>query len=294
MDYTENKEIIIGKTKLGAIITVCNNCMCYSIPHFNYAYNNKQITLSLLSAKYVDTFENIELKQRTDLEEFLNDFVTTKDIQKLKGLVKKENKKFFKMDKKQTRKYPDLFKKYDEKEKYTRPNVADVEADMNYWDLIIKIWNRYNKEQTPKNLLKPYYRNFVEYIDTAVFAGAEDLNGAMLYTKQDQERTPHFIYRTADGEEIGILYEKAEYLEPKPRKLSKDEIDNMIRILKTEYKTTYRETYWQAGVWLWNNQNYEYNDYAPLWFPKYKKLDENIQMPDYTKLNDKEVKCNER
>lgn len=294
MDCTENKEIIIGKTKLGAKITVCNNCMCYSIPHFNYAYNKKQITLSLLSAEYVDTFENIELKQRTDLEEFLNSFVTIKDIQKLKGLVKKQNKNFLKIDKKQIRKYPDLFKEYDEKEKYARPNIVDLEADMTYWDLIVKLWNKYNEEKTPSNLLKPYYRNFTEYIDIAVFVGTKDLNGAMLYTKQDQERTPHFIYRTAAGEEIGILYEKAEYLEPKPRKLSKDEIDNMIRILKTEYKTTYRETYWQAGVWLWNNQNYEYNDYAPLWFPKYKKLDENIQMPDYTRLNDKEVKCNER
>lgn len=284
MDYIENKEIIIGKTKLGAVITVCNNCMCYSIPHFNYDDGKRQVTLSLLSAEYVDTFENIELKQRTDLEEFLNNFVTIKDIQKLKGLVKKENKKFFKLDKKQTRKYPDLFKKYEGKEKYTRPNVEDLEADMTYWDLIKKLWDKYNKEQTPKNLLKPYYRNFVEFIDTAVFAGARDLNGAMLYTKQDQERTPHFIYRTADGEEIGILYEKAEYLEPKPRALTKEEIENLIQVLSRKYKTGTRETHWQAGVWLWNDQNYEYNNYAPSWFPKYKKLDENIRMPDYTKL----------
>ena len=284
MDYTENKEIIIGKTKLGAVITVCNNCMCYSIPHFNYDDGKRQVTLSLLSAEYVDTFENIELKQRTDLEEFLNNFVTIKDIQKLKGLVKKENKKFFKMDKKQTRKYPDLFKKYEGKEKYTRPNVEDLEADMTYWNLIVKLWNKYNEEKTPKNLLKPYYRNFIEYVDVAVFAGAKDLNGAMLYTKQDQERTPHFIYRTADGEEIGILYEKAEYLEPKPRALTKEEIENLIQVLSRKYKTGTRETHWQAGVWLWNEQNYEYNNYAPSWFPKYKKLDENIKMPDYTKL----------
>lgn len=284
MDYIENKEIIIGKTKLGAVITVCNNCMCYSIPHFNYDDGKRQVTLSLLSAEYVDTFENIELKQRTDLEEFLNNFVTIKDIQKLKSLVKKENKKFLKMDKRQTRKYPDLFKKYEGKEKYTRPNVEDLEADMTYWDLIKKLWDKYNKEQTPKNLLKPYYRNFVEFIDTAVFAGARDLNGSMLYTKQDQERTPHFIYRTPKGEEIGILYEKAEYLEPKPRALTKEEIENLIQVLSRKYKTGIRETHWQAGVWLWNDQNYEYNNYAPSWFPKYKKLDENIRMPDYTKL----------
>ena len=66
--------------------------------------------------------------------------------------------------------------------------------------------------------------------------GAKDLNGAMLYTKQDQERTPHFIYRTADGEEIGILYEKAEYLEPKPRALTKEEIENLIQVLSRNIK----------------------------------------------------------
>ena len=143
-----------------------------------------------------------------------------------------------------------------------------------------------NEEKTPKNLLKLHYRNFIEYIDIAVFVGEKDLNGAMLYTKQDQERTPHFIYRTPKEEEIAILYKKAEYLEPKPRALTKNEIDNMIRILKTEYNKAYKETHWKAGVWLWNNQNYEYNGNSPTWFPKYKKLDENIKMPDYTKLND--------
>ncbi len=105
-----------------------------------------------------------------------------------------------------------------------------------------------------------------------------------MYTKQDQEKTPHFIYRTPQGEEIGILYEKPEYLEPKPRELTKEEIDNLIKVLKTRYETGTRETHWQAGVWLWNDQNYKYNNYAPSWFPKYKKLNQNIEMPDYTKL----------
>ena len=68
MDYTENKEIIIGKTKLGAIITVCNNCMCYSIPHFNYDDGKRQVTLSLLSAEYVDSFENIQMPDYTKLK----------------------------------------------------------------------------------------------------------------------------------------------------------------------------------------------------------------------------------
>ena len=284
MDSMQNKEIIVGKTKLKAIVTVCKGCEFYDIPHFNYDDGKRQVTMSLLSAEYVDTFENLELKQRTDLEEFLNTFVTVKDIQKLKGLLKKENKRFFKLDKIQTRKYPDLFKKYEGTEKYFFPNIADIENDMTYWDLIVKLWNKYSEEKTPKNLLKPYYRNFIEYIDIAVFANENELNGARIYTKQDQERTPHFIYRTLQGEEIGILYEKPEYLEPKPRALTKEEIDNLIKVLKTRYETGTRETHWQAGVWLWNNQNYEYNEYAPTWFPKYKKLDEKIQMPDYTKL----------
>ena len=33
-----------------------------------------------------------------------------------------------------------------------------------------------------------------------------------------------------------------------------------------------KETYWQSGVWLWNNQNYDYNEASPKWFPKYKKI----------------------
>ena len=135
MDSMQNKEIIVGKTKLKAIVTVCKECEFYDIPHFNYDDGKRQVTISLLSAEYVDTFENLELKQRTGLEEFLNTFVTVKDIQKLKGLLKKENKRFFKLDKKQTRKYPDLFKKYEGTEKYFIPNIADVEKDMTYWDL---------------------------------------------------------------------------------------------------------------------------------------------------------------
>ena len=59
---------------------------------------------------------------------------------------------------------------------------------------------------------------------------------------------------------------------------------NIFCFFLYKYKTGIRETHWQAGVWLWNDQNYEYNNYAPSWFPKYKKLDENIRMPDYTKL----------
>ena len=55
-----------------------------------------------------------DLTSVADLEEFLNTFVTVKDIQKLKGLLKKENKRFFKLDKKlnQNIEMPDYTKLY--------------------------------------------------------------------------------------------------------------------------------------------------------------------------------------
>lgn len=40
------------------------------------------------------------------------------------------------------------------------------------------------------------------------------------------------------------------------------------------------------GIFMWNNQNYDYNEHSPSWFPKYKRIDENISIPDYSKLND--------
>ena len=157
---------------------------------------------------------------------------------------------------------------------------------MTYWELIVKLWNKNNEEKTPNNLLKPYYRNFIEYIDTATFGLKKHLNGGTCYTKQDQERTPHFIYKVPTGEEFAILFEKAEYLQPTSRKLTQKELEVLVKFLNTEYKIKEEvETYWQSGVWLWNNQNYEYNEYSPKWFPKYKKIADNVKMPDYTKLN---------
>lgn len=42
--------------------------MCYSIPHFNYDDGKRQVTLSLLSAEYVDSFENIQMPDYTKLK----------------------------------------------------------------------------------------------------------------------------------------------------------------------------------------------------------------------------------
>lgn len=280
------KRIVIGKTKKKALITVCKNCNDYGIPHFNYISKKYEVTFSLLSSEFVDTFENIELEDRTDTEEFLNTIVAITDVKKTNKTIRKLNKQFFRKQKIRQIKHANIYATLNEGSKYFEVDIADIEPDMTYWELIVKLWNKNNEEKTPNNLLKPYYRNFIEYIDTATFGLKKHLNGGTCYTKQDQERTPHFIYKVPTGEEFAILFEKAEYLQPTPRKLTQKELDVLVKFLNTEYKIKEEvETYWQSGVWLWNNQNYEYNEYSPKWFPKYKKIADNVKMPDYTKLN---------
>ena len=77
---------------------------------------------------------------------------------------------------------------------------------------------------------------------------------------------------------------------PNPRKLTQDELDVLVNFLITpvdeEYKRKDVSNGWEDGVWLWNKQNYDYNKHSPSWFPKYKRIDENTPMPDYSKLND--------
>ena len=280
------RRIVIGKTKKKALITVCKNCNDYGIPHFNYISKKYEVTFSLLSSEFVDTFENIELEDRTDTEEFLNTIVDITDVKKTNRTIRKLNKQFFRKQKIRKIKYANIYETLNEGNKYFEVDIADIEPDMTYWELIVKLWNKNNEEKTPTNLLKPYFRNFIEYIDTATFGLKKHLNGGTCYTKQDQERTPHFIYKVPTGEEFAILFEKAEYLQPTPRKLTQKELDVLVKFLNTEYKIKEEvETYWQSGVWLWNNQNYEYNEYSPKWFPKYKKIADNVKMPDYTKLN---------
>lgn len=245
-----------------------------------------QVTFSILSSEFVDTFENIELEDRTDTEEFLNTIVDITDVKKTNRTIRKLNKQFFRKQKIRKIKYANIYETLNEGNKYFEVDISDIEPDMTYWELIVKLWNKNNEEKTPTNLLKPYYRNFIEYIDTATFGLKKHLNGGTCYTKQDQERTPHFIYKVPTGEEFAILFEKAEYLQPTPRKLTQKELDVLVKFLNTEYKIKEEvETYWQSGVCLWNNQNYEYNEYSPKWFPKYKKIADNVKMPDYTKLN---------
>lgn len=286
------KRIVLGKTKKKAMITICIDCNAYKIPHFNFISKKYEVTFSLLSPEFVDTFENIELEDRTDTEEFLNKIVDKNEIQKTNKIINKLNRKFFKQQKRNKNKY--RIASIDEGDKYIGVELEDIEDDMTYWEMIVKLWNKYNKEKTPKNLQKPYYRNFIEYIDSAHFNNIKEsekyLDGGECYTQMDQERIPHFCYRLKTGEVFSILFEKPEYMKPIPRKLTQVELDNLVTFLNSncEYKLKkgIEETNWEEGVSLWNDQNYEYNDYSPKWFPKYKKIDENLQIPDYTKLND--------
>ena len=82
--FITSRRIVIGKTKKKALITVCKNCDAYSIPHFNYISKKHEVTIRLLSVELVDTFENMELEDRTDAEEFLNAIVDIADINKTK------------------------------------------------------------------------------------------------------------------------------------------------------------------------------------------------------------------
>ena len=58
--------------------------------------------------------------------------------------------------------------------------------------------------------------------------------------------------------------------------------------LKMKRKGKNENTNWENGVWLWNDQNYNENENNFGVLPQYKKINEDIKMPDYTKLNDKE------
>ncbi len=288
--YITDERILLGITNKKAIVTVCKNCSAYSVPHFNYINKKYEVTLSLLSPTFVDSFENIKLSDRTDLEEFLNTIISIEDLQRNEYYTKKLNKQFFRQQRKNKKNTISIATLY-VGDKYFSIDQRDIEEDMTYWDLVVKLWNKYNKQKTPKNLYKPYYRNFIEYIDRATFSNVKDreeyLEGATCYIKSAQERTPHFCYRLNTGEEFAILFERSEYMKPIPRKLTQKELNNLISFLNAKNKLG--ENNWQRGCRLWNEQNFDYNENSPSWFPKYKKMNENIKMPNYAKLNDEEM-----
>lgn len=289
--YYPDKRIVVGRTKKKALVTVCKNCSAYGIPHLNYFSSKYEVTFSLLSEKFVDSFENIELEDRTDLEEFLNRFVTKKEIQKSNRKIKKWNRRFLREQRRLVRKGYSVAMLEGE-EKYFPVQEWEIQEDMSYWELILELWNENNEKQVPKNLHKPYYRNFMESIDRCYFSNRKEqeelLDGARVYTQLDQERNPNFHYVLKTGEDFCLSLERPEYLEPVPRKLSAQEIERLVTFLKFEKKIgkQQKETKWEVVKWCWNSQNYEYNEYSPSWFPQYRKLAEDAPMPDYTKLNE--------
>lgn len=292
-------KILIGVTELRAKIFVCVNCCFFGEPHFIYEtdkrtqFHSSSVTVSLLRAELIDSFENLELKERVDIDKFLNSKVTLEKVKKSNRLVKKLNKEFFKDYRKSIKKYGQEYFQEIKDNPYQKFELNNF-TDMTYWEVIINVWNTYNKEdiQVPKNVYKPNYINLKEYEDNCYITNKYDsrdfLDGACLITRRDQEYKPNFHYVLKDGTDISILFEKPEYLEPIPRKLKQDELDRLVKFLKMKRKGKNENTNWENGVWLWNDQNYNENENNFGVLPQYKKINEDIKMPDYTKLNDKE------
>ena len=96
--------------------------------------NLGQVTFSILSSEFVDTFENIELEDRTDTEEFLNTIVDITDVKKTNRTIRKLNKQFFKKQKIRKIKYANIYETLNEGNKYFEVDISDIEPDMTYWD----------------------------------------------------------------------------------------------------------------------------------------------------------------
>lgn len=64
--------ILIGKTKLGVKVSICKECECYHVPHFNYEddKNQKSYSFEFLKAQPLDHGKLLDLEQRYDLEKF--------------------------------------------------------------------------------------------------------------------------------------------------------------------------------------------------------------------------------
>lgn len=167
------------------------------------------------------------------------------------------------------------------------------EKNMTNWKLAVKIWNENNKIQIPNNLHKPYYRNMIEEIDNYTISPWNNRQGLpdemQIYCNEEVETEPHFHIKFKDGIDVAIYFDRAEYLYPLYRKLTDAEIDVVIKYLNSKCNIKYFIDYtnWQYLIYAWNNQNANSQGYV---YPNKVELDENIEIPNYTKLNEKEQK----
>ena len=83
------KPIIVGRTKRGAEISICDHCEAYPAPHFNLAYGKgKEEALWFDAPKLVDSIGNLDLTTRMDLQ----DFLTTENWSRMISLWNENNK----------------------------------------------------------------------------------------------------------------------------------------------------------------------------------------------------------
>lgn len=162
--------------------------------------------------------------------------------------------------------------------------------NMTNWEVIKKTWNENNELKIQKHSHKPYYRNLIEDVESCHFSNYdrdERLEGAKVYCGAEVELEPHFHYVLPDGVDIAISFLEPEYLYPLERKLTEREIENLITFLKGNYLDNRWEcTNWKLGIIAWNRENCHQFKYE--WeriYPKHKKLDENLKMPNYRLIN---------
>ena len=103
------------------------------------------------------------------------------------------------------------------------------------------------------------------------------LDGMQIYCNEEVETEPHFHIRLKDNVGVAIYFNKAEYLEPLSRLLTDEEVKIIVKYLNSRCNIeTFKDyTNWQYLIYAWNNQNYNI------------KLNDDIVMPDYTKLNER-------
>lgn len=187
--------------------------------------------------------------------------------------------------------YTDFCKSIDLEERNdleTFLNSNNPKYNMTNWELVKKMWNEHNEQQIPKYCHKPYYRNLIEdidYFNVSLLDRDERLDGGRVYCNEESEKEPHFHYRLKDGKDVAILFKEAEYMYPLSRTLTNKEIENLITFLKGSTKTKYGEdNNWKTTIFAWNNENYKGNSRNNGIFPNYDELEEDLPMPDYTKL----------